>query len=146
MTLVPVAAILVASIRLHFLDVLLQPQVSRAERHRLRCAVPQRRGDRLVSSTARRSSYSRRMASALCDDVREGATNPHGAAADAATVMAMRGQAIVRGRAASPTSSGILFISGAWSGRRSAGFLLATRRPPRALKMRASAVSHLAKA
>ena len=47
-TLVPVAAILVASIRLHFLDVLLHLQVPRAERHCLRRAVRKGRGDGLV--------------------------------------------------------------------------------------------------
>ena len=49
-TLVPVAAILVASIRLHFLDVAARSRAPRAERHSLRCAVPQGRGDGLVSA------------------------------------------------------------------------------------------------
>ena len=47
-TLVAVAAILVASIRLHCLDVVAEPTAPRAQRHRLRCAIPQRRRARLV--------------------------------------------------------------------------------------------------
>ena len=49
-TLVPVAAVLVASIRLHFLDVLLHLRLSRAQCHCLRRDIPQRRGDGLVSA------------------------------------------------------------------------------------------------
>ena len=47
-TLVPVAAILVASIRLHFLNVLLDLDHRGPNVWRLRCAVPEGRGDGLV--------------------------------------------------------------------------------------------------
>ena len=71
-TLVPVAAILVASIRLHFLDVLLHLRYRGPERHRLRRAVPQGRGDGLVRA---RLDHHRVRARRLCAgaDVREGA-------------------------------------------------------------------------
>ena len=46
--LVPVAAVLVASIRLHFADVLLHLKLPRAEPHRLRRAPEEGRGDGLV--------------------------------------------------------------------------------------------------
>ena len=85
-TLVPVAAILVASIRLHFLDVLLRPASIAA---------------RTSSPATRRFAKGEEMGwfehgstiivfapdgFALCDGVREGATHPHGPAADAAAV------------------------------------------------------------
>ena len=59
-TLVPVAAILVASIRLHFLDVLLHLQLPRPERDPLRRAVPQGRGDGLVRARLDHHRRSRR--------------------------------------------------------------------------------------
>ena len=88
-TLVPVAAILVASIRLHFLDVLLNLK------HRgpnvIACDASFRKGEEM--GWFQHGSTIIVFAPdgfALCDNVREGATDPHGTAADAAAVIAMR--------------------------------------------------------
>ncbi len=73
-TLVPVAAILVASIRLHFVDVLLHLKYPGPNRHCLRCGVAQGRGDWLVSA---RLDRHRSRAGAIirpCANVAQGAT------------------------------------------------------------------------
>ena len=71
-TLVPVASILVASIRLHFLDVLLHLTYRGPQRDRLRRAVPQGRGDGLVRARLDHHRVRARRASRSADDVAEG--------------------------------------------------------------------------
>ena len=72
-TLVPVAAILVASIRLHFLDVLLDLRVPRAERHPCDRRLRKGRGDGLV-----RARLDHRDAGAGCLVIRRGHRDRHG--------------------------------------------------------------------
>ena len=97
-TLVPVAAILVASIRLHFARRAAAPSASRAERHSLQRIAAQRPGDGLVRA---RLDHHRVRAGELCvvrrrDRRRE---HPHGRAADAAALKPAMPCAAARGRA-----------------------------------------------
>ena len=79
MTLVPVASILVASIRLHFLDVLLHLKYPGPRVIAVRRAVPARVRRWAGSSSARRSSCSRRAASRSARASTTGSRHPDGA-------------------------------------------------------------------
>ena len=92
-TLVPVAAILVASIRLHFLDVLLNLK------HRgpnvIACDAPFAKGQEMgwfehgsTIIVLAPDGFS------LCDHVREGLDHPHGPAADAAALIQRAGRSV----------------------------------------------------